>query len=202
MANQYSIHANVRLDCKGLSCQMPIVRTKKAIDSMDGGQVIEIAATDKGSLADLKAWAHNAGHHYLGTVTEGDVYRHYVRKALPGEAQPEYVYPHVISNDELMAKRSDGEEVLLVDVREEAEYAFGHAEGAISIPFGQLEERADELDREKEILVICRTGTRSGMACRLLSAKGFKRVMNVVPGMSEWNEEMRSIIGAQGGGRS
>lgn len=194
MANQNHIHADVRLDCKGLACPMPIVKTKKAIDVMDGGQVIEIAATDKGSLADLKAWSSGAGHQYLGTLTSGDVYRHYIRKASPGEAKPASAHIPVMSNVELQAKRSAGEDIIVVDVREEAEYAFGHVKGAIGIPLGQLAARVDELDRENDIFVVCRTGTRSEMACRLLAEKGFKRVRNVLPGMSEWDGEIESAL--------
>jgi rhodanese-related sulfurtransferase len=49
-----------------------------------------------------------------------------------------------------------------------------------------LENRVLELNPDDDIYVICRTGTRSDMACQLLSEKGFKRVTNVVPGMSGW----------------
>lgn len=51
------ISVNVTLDCKGLSCPMPIVRTKKAMDQLEAGQVIEVLATDRGSLADMQGWA-------------------------------------------------------------------------------------------------------------------------------------------------
>ncbi|EXX86445.1 hypothetical protein BG53_06135, partial [Paenibacillus darwinianus] len=66
------------------------------------------------------------------------------------------------------------------------EYAFHRIPGAISIPLGDLENRLNELDPDQEIQVVCRTGTRSDLACQLLSEKGFKHVKNVVPGMSGW----------------
>lgn len=69
-----------RIDAKGLACPMPIVRTKKGIDAAEVGQVVELLTTDKGSLADVKAWTNTTGHEYLGSETEGNVYKHYIRK--------------------------------------------------------------------------------------------------------------------------
>lgn len=187
MKKNNGLHTDVSLDCKGLACPMPIVRTKKTIDGMEAGSVLEIQATDKGSLADLQAWAKNAGHHYLGTVTEGDVYKHYVRKSAPSETKPQSSHPHTATNEELAAKLADGEDVVVLDVREPAEYAFNHIPGAISIPLGQLEGRLGEVQEKQDIYVVCRTGTRSDFACQLLSERGFKQVWNVLPGMSDWS---------------
>lgn len=57
------------LDAKGLACPMPIVRTKKAMDELTSGQVLEIHVTDKGAENDLTAWA-KAGRHKLLDHTE------------------------------------------------------------------------------------------------------------------------------------
>lgn len=180
------ITADMTLDCKGLACPMPIVKTKKAIDQLDAGQVIEVQATDKGSLADIQGWAKNTGHHYLGTVEECEVLKHYIRKAYPNEVKQEKKYPCIISNDELQKKLGENEKVTVIDVREPAEYAFNRITGSISIPLGELEHRMNELNPEDEIFVVCRTGTRSDMACQMLAEKGFQRVKNVEPGMSGW----------------
>ncbi|MEI2400959.1 sulfurtransferase TusA family protein, partial [Paenibacillus phytohabitans] len=64
------LKTNSVLDAKGLACPMPIVKTKKAMNHLEGGQVLEVLATDKGSKADLKAWAESTGHQYLGTLEE------------------------------------------------------------------------------------------------------------------------------------
>ena len=61
-----AIKADVQLDAKGLSCPMPIVKTKKAMNQLMDGQVLEVQATDKGSMADLHAWAETVGHQYIG----------------------------------------------------------------------------------------------------------------------------------------
>ncbi|TMU87334.1 hypothetical protein FGG79_04185 [Bacillus sp. BHET2] len=187
-----TIESNFVLDAKGLACPMPIVKTKKAMKDMEAGQVIEIQATDKGSKADLQAWAKSTGHDYLGTIEDGDVLKHFVRKS-SGEEALERKHNSVTDNEALATKLSDDDTVVL-DVREKAEYAFNHIPGAISIPLGELEQRAGDLNKEKNIFVVCRTGNRSDMAAQLLTEKGFTNVINVVPGMSEWNGDVESDI--------
>lgn len=56
------MNSNLQLDAKGLSCPMPIVKTKKAMDTLTSGEVLEVHVTDKGSLADIPAWAKAGGH--------------------------------------------------------------------------------------------------------------------------------------------
>lgn len=181
-----SIKAHVQLDCTGLSCPMPIVKTKKAMEGIEEGQVLEVKATDKGSIADLKAWCDSVGHQYIGMFEENGVLFHYIRKC--NEQVVEKKFEHTISNDEVLSRVKNGG--ILLDVREEAEYAFGHIEGSISIPMGELEDRLDELDKDKEIYVICRTGTRSALAAQKLVEKGFTKVYNVLPGMSAWKGDL------------
>ena len=186
MSTPSIIQADMILDCKGLACPMPIVKTKKAMDQLSSGQVIEVQATDKGSLADIQGWAKNTGHQYIGTKHEGEVLKHYLRKSNPNEVKEETKFPHIVTNEELMRKLEDNESLTVLDVREPAEYAFNRIPGAISIPLGDLESRIHELSPDQEIQVVCRTGTRSDIACQLLTDKGFKHLQNVVPGMSEW----------------
>ncbi|RJE84366.1 hypothetical protein D3P07_23680 [Paenibacillus sp. 1011MAR3C5] len=191
------VQADMTLDCIGLACPMPIVKTRKTIGDLAEGQVLEIQATDKGSLADLQAWSQKAGHQYVGTVTEGEVLKHYIRKASSAEAKPEIRYPHTASNEELAQRLASGDDIRVLDVREAAEYAFRHVKGAISIPLGQLENGHLSLSPDSELYVICRTGTRSDMACQWLSEHGFSRVKNVVPGMSAWIGETQSEVEEQ-----
>lgn len=179
------INTDYMLDAKGLACPMPIVRTKKAMNDLAAGQVMEVHATDKGSTADIKAWSNSAGHSYLGTIEETDILKHYIRKSSSEELK-EKTYPHIVSNEELQ-KVLDEQDILLLDVRESAEFAFEHIPVAQSIPFGQLEEACKKLSKDGKIYVVCRTGNRSDRAARLLVEKGFQNVINVVPGMSEWN---------------
>ncbi|WP_019243848.1 MULTISPECIES: sulfurtransferase TusA family protein [Bacillus] len=180
------IKVDVTLDAKGLACPMPIVRTKKAMNTLESGQVLEVEATDKGSKTDIKAWAESTGHQYIGTVEEGDVLKHYLRKA-SGEEKSERKHPNVVSNKQLQEKLQADKSIVVVDVRESAEFAFNHIPGAVSIPLGELDQRLSELNQDDAIFVVCRSGNRSDMAAQKLSANGFKHVTNVVPGMSEWS---------------
>ncbi|UCZ53561.1 sulfurtransferase TusA family protein [Bacillus shivajii] len=187
-----SIKVDHVLDAKGLACPMPIVKTKKKVDELEPGQVLEIQATDQGSLADMQGWAKNTGHQYLGSKEDGDVLIHYIRKADPSEAKEETTYPHVINNDELEAKLKSGDDIKVIDVREPAEYAFARIPKAQSMPLGELDSRIKELNEDDDIYVVCRTGNRSNMAAQLLEERGFKNVTNVKPGMSEWQGETES----------
>ncbi|MBB6453140.1 TusA-related sulfurtransferase/rhodanese-related sulfurtransferase [Salirhabdus euzebyi] len=189
-----ALKTNIKIDAKGLACPMPIVKTKKAMNNLEAGQVIEVLATDKGSKADIQAWSKSAGHQYLGTLEDGDVLKHYVRKSSNDEAI-EKNHPHVTSNEELANKLGTGEDIIVLDVRESAEYGFNHIPQAISIPLGELEENIRELNKEKVIYVICRTGSRSDLAAQKLTAHGFTNVINVIPGMSQWEGRTVSIKG-------
>jgi tRNA 2-thiouridine synthesizing protein A len=68
------------LDAKGLACPMPIVKTKKAISELDAGNVLEVHATDKGSKADLTAWAKSGGHTLLQDTEEDGVLKFWIKK--------------------------------------------------------------------------------------------------------------------------
>jgi len=75
------MNADKVLDAKGLACPMPIVRTKKAIEGLASGQILEIHATDKGSKNDLTAWAKSSGHELLEHREEDGVFKFWIRKA-------------------------------------------------------------------------------------------------------------------------
>src|SRR5699024_12122563 len=87
------------------------------------------------------------------------------------------------SNDQLTEMLAANEHVTLIDVREDVEYAFDHIPEAKNIPLGELQTRANELNKNQDVYIICRTGNRSDVAARQLAALGFEQVYNVVPGM-------------------
>jgi len=80
-------------------------------------------------------------------------------------------------------------EIAIIDVREDEEVAEGKIPRAKHIPLGQLAERMDEIDPNKEHIMVCRSGGRSGRACELLKAHGYK-VRNMDGGMLEWKGEL------------
>jgi rhodanese-related sulfurtransferase len=78
---------------------------------------------------------------------------------------------------------------LLLDVREPGEWSAGHAPGAVLIPLGQLAARLPELPRGREIIAVCRSGNRSGVAAGLLHRAGFSRAVNMAGGMATWTKQ-------------
>ena len=82
----------------------------------------------------------------------------------------------------------DNAGVFLIDVREPDEYAAGHIPGITLIPMGEVAGRLAELPRDKEIIVTCRTGNRSGQVADLLREQGFTNVHNMSGGIVAWEE--------------
>ena len=176
------------LDAKGLACPMPIVRTRKAMNELASGDVLEVLATDKGSTADIKAWAASSGHTYLGTETEREVLHHFLKKDGASIVTKKEI--PVIALNAFLEKLEEDPSIAVVDVREVDEFAAGHIETAQNIPLSDLAARKTELDPNSPIYLICQTGRRSGLAGIELSENGFTQVFNVVPGMTEWPREL------------
>ncbi|MGG3558768.1 sulfurtransferase TusA family protein [Peribacillus frigoritolerans] len=74
------MNADKVLDAKGLACPMPIVKTRKAMNDLQKGQVLEIHVTDKGAKADLAAWSKSGGHELMETAEENDILKFWIRK--------------------------------------------------------------------------------------------------------------------------
>lgn len=75
------MNSNKVIDAKGLACPMPIVRTKKAMDELVPGEILEVHATDKGSKNDLTAWASSTGHELLKSEEEAGVFKFWIKKS-------------------------------------------------------------------------------------------------------------------------
>ncbi len=79
MSAQYEITET--LDCKGLCCPMPVVKTKIAIKKLKVGDILEMISTDPGSIPDMKAWAKQTGHELLVAEDLGNgEYRFLIKK--------------------------------------------------------------------------------------------------------------------------
>ena len=74
------VNVDRQIDCIGLFCPMPIVKTREAIREMTVGQVLEMHSDDPASDADMKTWAERSRHELIGVSREGAVYRFLVRK--------------------------------------------------------------------------------------------------------------------------
>ncbi|MGA2489008.1 MAG: molybdopterin-synthase adenylyltransferase MoeB [Anaerolineales bacterium] len=95
-----------------------------------------------------------------------------------------------ISAADLAALLQHGEKIRLIDVREPHEVAISSLPGEELLPLGQLAARLPELDSSQEIVVFCKTGSRSRRALELLVSAGFKKVRNLRGGINAWAKEV------------
>ncbi|TXC91345.1 sulfurtransferase TusA family protein [Metabacillus litoralis] len=72
--------ANKVLDCKGLACPMPIVKTKKEMDTLSSGEILEVHTTDKGAKNDFTAWAESGGHQIVKDEEDNGVFKFWLKK--------------------------------------------------------------------------------------------------------------------------
>ena len=75
-----AVETNQTVDCKGLSCPMPILKLAKGIKTLEVGQVLELLATDPGSKPDVPAWCEKTGNELIETMEEEGVYKYYIRR--------------------------------------------------------------------------------------------------------------------------
>ena len=95
-----------------------------------------------------------------------------------------------ISPIQLKHKMDNGEDILLLDVREQIEYKINRIEGGQLIPLYLIPLKMNELDRSKEIVIYCKSGNRSMDALRNLKAAGFIRVKNLAGGINAWIDQV------------
>ena len=95
--------------------------------------------------------------------------------------------PQLNANEAVRLMNDD--DVIVLDVRESREYSAGHIRDSIHMPISGLVKRLNELDKHKNkpILAVCRSGSRSNSACRTLSKQGFENVSNLSGGIMSWS---------------
>jgi len=74
------VEFNKELDTRGLSCPLPILKTKKALNDLVSGQVLKIVATDPGSVKDMQAFSNQTGHPLLSSTEEDKAFVFFLRK--------------------------------------------------------------------------------------------------------------------------
>lgn len=74
------IKADQVLDAKGLSCPLPILKTKKAVEAMSKGQILKVETTDPGSKNDMSSWAKRTGNEILSVEENSGVFTFYIKK--------------------------------------------------------------------------------------------------------------------------
>jgi tRNA 2-thiouridine synthesizing protein A len=77
---QTQLHVDRALDCLGLFCPMPIVKTREAIRTMAVGEMLEMLSDDPASDADMKSWTRRTGNELVAATKDGSIYRFLVRK--------------------------------------------------------------------------------------------------------------------------
>ena len=101
----------------------------------------------------------------------------------------QYEYNLVTYTDILPAdllKMQQDPNTILVDYRPQDQYAAGHLEGAINIPWGKIQNNLDKLPKEKNIVLYCNTGTKSLEGAKELSTLGYEHVFNAIFGVKEY----------------
>jgi len=81
----------------------------------------------------------------------------------------------------------------LIDVRTEAEVAQGVIDGAVHIPLHLLPLRADDLPKDKPVVIYCRSGARSAQACAFMASKGYENMHNLAGGIMAWARSGNAI---------
>ncbi len=94
------------------------------------------------------------------------------------------------------AMRANGDDFLLLDVREEDEYAIAKIEGSMLMPMSELRERVSELQpyRDQLIIVHCHHGGRSMQVTQALRNNGFNKVQNMAGGIDQWSQDIDPAV--------
>ncbi|PJK16430.1 hypothetical protein CQS04_10090 [Chryseomicrobium excrementi] len=75
------MHTEHVVDAKGLACPTPIVKTRKAMNDIESGEILGIVITDKGAKADLAAWSKSGGHELLDVQEDAEILTFLIKKA-------------------------------------------------------------------------------------------------------------------------
>jgi hydroxyacylglutathione hydrolase len=153
--------------------------TKVSRVAPEGADVIMVAASDgdERHAAELLA---SVGMRVRGFLEGG-------MTAWREEARPVRKI-ELIDPEELAARVDGAEPPLVLDVRNDSEYAAEHIPGSLHIPYGDLAGRFDEIPRDRPIATICRGGKRSGLAASILQREGFADVVHVGQGVGTWRD--------------
>jgi adenylyltransferase/sulfurtransferase len=98
-----------------------------------------------------------------------------------------------ISAADYLKRREQGDVLTLLDVREDWEMSVASVPGVVHIPMAQVQARLNELDRDKEIVVLCRSGRRSLEVARFLQQNGYQAI-NLAGGILAWSREVDPSI--------
>lgn len=98
-----------------------------------------------------------------------------------------------ITPAEFISRRDQGAPLTLLDVREAWELAVANIPGALHIPMGEVGQRMSEIDRQRPVVVLCRSGRRSLEVAKLLQQNGYE-VSNLAGGTLAWSRDVDATI--------
>jgi rhodanese-related sulfurtransferase len=93
----------------------------------------------------------------------------------------------LIEPDELAARLQSGPAPRIIDVRELNEFVSGHIPDAVNLPLSDFQKLYARLPKQEELILVCRSGNRSGMAQRFLAGQGYSKTRNLIDGMLGWD---------------
>jgi len=128
----------------------------------------------KGGLSRPWLWV---GLAFIAILAFGGIY-------LNQDSQAATAYPQEISVSQAADWRQNGAYIL--DVRQPEEWNDAHIPGATLIPLGELENRLNEVPKDQEVVVVCRSGNRSATGRDILRQAGFEQVTSMAGGMNQW----------------
>jgi tRNA 2-thiouridine synthesizing protein A len=76
-----TLQITTQIDARGLTCPMPILKVAKAMKELASGEIVEVVATDPGSVKDFAAWSRSTGHALIDSSTDGTEFRFVLRKS-------------------------------------------------------------------------------------------------------------------------
>jgi rhodanese-related sulfurtransferase len=118
-----------------------------------------------------------------------------VATAPSAQAAPAASLPSEITTAEAAARRGAG--AFILDVREPEEWADYHVPGSTLIPLGELPSRLNEVPRDKEVIVVCRTGHRSASGRDILLKAGYLQATSLQGGLTKWKVDGLPTVGGQ-----
>jgi rhodanese-related sulfurtransferase len=98
-----------------------------------------------------------------------------------------------ITPKELKDKLDQGDEVVLIDVREQNERELCHIGGTL-IPLSQIPARSAEIPKQGDVVIYCRSGGRSGQAIEFLESQGYTNLINLAGGVLRWSDDVDSSV--------
>jgi thiazole biosynthesis-like protein len=195
------------VDCSGLACPGPLNAMIKSLESLPENRKLKVYATDPGFKSSVEAYSKlndtvnllSIGKEEGKLVAALEKIQPTVEIVIPVKKKtraelrgPDAPPISDISNEELYGRLdSEDEPPLLIDVRTPQEYYGGHIKNTKLIPLGELLNNTKVIDeyKDKEIVSVCHSGSRSMMAAQILARAGFKDIRNLSGGTMLWRRK-------------